>query len=72
VIRAAAVFVAGILTFAYVVALFGLTWLSCYGTGLGCDNGWMQRTIATAVYLAAIGLMILLARRSLRGEGGLR
>lgn len=70
-IRAAAVFVTGIITFAYAVTLLGLTWLFCYGTGPGCDDGWMPRTIATGVYLVAIGLVILLTRRSLRGGGGL-
>ncbi|WP_294189113.1 hypothetical protein [uncultured Sphingomonas sp.] len=58
----------GILTFAYLVTLLGLTWLFCYGTGPGCEDGWMPRTIATAVYLIVVGLVILAVRRSLRGR----
>jgi hypothetical protein len=65
-IRGAAVFVTGILSFAYLIALLGLTWLFCYGTGPGCSDGWMPRTIATAVYLLAVALVILVVRRSLR------
>lgn len=72
VIRALAVFVSGVLTAAYIVALLGLTWLFCYVTGPGCDHGWMPPTIATAVYLAIIAPMILVVRRSLRGGGDLR
>jgi hypothetical protein len=67
VIRALAVFISGVGTFAYLFVLYGLTWLYCFGTDAACSAGWMPRTIATAAYLAAVAMAIVITRRSLRG-----
>ncbi len=65
-IQVLSVLTAVMLTVGYTYSLFLLTFAACFMQSATCLQGWIARTIATLLYLAGIGLTVLLTRWGLR------